>query len=71
MIYKWITATEHKETVRILLVDFFKAYDLVCQNVLVNKLTKCNVPDNLVPWVCVFLQDHEQRVKIRNDIECT
>ena len=63
MILKWITVTECKETVRILLVDFSKAYNHVCHNVLVKKLTKCNVPDILVHWICAFLQDRKTVLK--------
>ena len=61
MMHKWFTATEHKETVH-------KSYDHICHNVLAKKLTKCNVPDILVRWVCAFLQDREQRVRMRSDI---
>jgi len=45
-------------------VDFAKAFDHVDHNVLIAKLVELGLPDVIVRWICAFLRDRRQRVKI-------
>lgn len=52
--------------IRVLFVDFSKAFDVVDHNVLFKKFVDCNFPAHLALWSLSFLQDRSQFVKIGN-----
>jgi hypothetical protein len=54
--------------IRILFVDFSKAFDLVDHNILMRKFLQNNFPLHIVAWSLSFLQDRTQYVKI-GDVE--
>jgi hypothetical protein len=54
--------------IRILFVDFSKAFDLVDHNILMRKFLENNFPLHIVAWSLSFLQDRTQYVKI-GDVE--
>ena len=52
--------------IRILLIDFSKAFDLVDSNILLDKFVKCNFPSHISAWFLSFLHNRQQYVKIGN-----
>ncbi len=60
-----IKATDDRKTfVRVLLVDYTKAFDLINHDILINKLTNSGVAPHIVRWMAAFLLNRTQRVKI-------
>jgi len=57
---------DNRESVRTVFIDFAKAFDYVDHNVVVNKLVSLGLPDIIVRWICAFLRERRQRVKIGN-----
>jgi len=53
-----------QSSVRVLFVDYAKAFDHVDHNIVIQKLRSLNVPDFIVRWVTSFLCERQQRVKI-------
>jgi len=49
--------------VRIVFVDFAKAFDHVDHNILVDRMRSLGLSDIIIRWMCAFLREH-QRVKI-------
>ena len=54
--------------IRILFVDFRKAFDLVDTNVLFNKFQEYSFPDHITAWHLSFLHERFQYVKIGNNV---
>ena len=64
VLHHWHAAIDKGQSVRTVFVDFAKAFDHVDHNVLVAKLVELGLPDVIVLWICAFLRDRRQRVKI-------
>ena len=54
--------------IRILLIDFSKAFDLVDHNILMRKISQLGIPEFLSSWLYSFLCNRRQRVKIGNTL---
>ena len=68
MIHKWLEATDgNGASVRVLLFDYRKAFDLIDHKSLVNKLKRVNIPNSVINWVIDFLSGRSQRVKLGKD----
>lgn len=68
MLHSWNKATDGSgATVRTVLVDFKKAFDLIDHHILVDKLKSYDIPESIVLWVIDFLTCRKQRVKLGND----
>ncbi len=52
--------------IRILLLDYKKAFDLIDLNILMAKLMSYGVPLVLLSWVHAILADRKQRIKVGN-----
>ena len=64
MLHKWYETTDEPgTTVRVLFLDYRKAFDLIYHETLINKLVAMNLPAHIVRWMAAFLLDHEQTVK--------
>ena len=64
MYHHWVTGCEKPgNIVRILLLDFRKAFDLVDHNLLLNKIAQCSPPEFLSDWIESFLCERQQHVK--------
>ena len=62
---QWANACDSTDhTVRILLLDYSKAFDLIDHNILIHKLCSYGVPPMLLQWVQAFLYHRKQRVKV-------
>ena len=68
MVHKWSEATDATgAAVRIVLLDYRKAFDLIGHRILVQKISSLQIPLGVTRWVCDFLMDCKQRVKLAND----
>ena len=67
MTHKWYEATDVLNNyVRVVLLDFSKAFDLINHHILLDKLITNGVPAHIVRWLAAFLLDRQQQVKIGN-----
>lgn len=64
----WHNAVHNAEKIRILFLDYSKAFDLVDHTILISKFRNLDVPDVLLRWMCAFLSDRQQRVKLGQDV---
>ena len=55
---------ESKNSVRIFVLDFSKAFDYIDHNILLNKLSVLNVPPVITNWIRSFLTQRSQRVRM-------
>jgi hypothetical protein len=53
--------------VRVLLLDFKKAFDLIDHHLLVEKLRLFDIPKWVLNWIVDFLSGRKQRVKLKYD----
>ena len=67
MFHKWYEAKDVTvDYVRVLFLDYRKAFYLINHDILIDKLDNMELPAHLVRWMASFLLDREQRVKIRD-----
>ena len=67
MTHDWYFYTDDSNTsniIRILLIDYKKAFDRINPNILIKKLRSFNVPPSLIKWIANFLTGRFQSVKI-------
>ena len=65
MLHKWYESTDITGNfIRVLFLDYSKAFDLINHDILLNKMVGTEVPAHLVRWMTAFLPDREQRVKV-------
>lgn len=64
----WSNAKEHKKSVLAIFFDFSKAFDLVDHEIMLQKLSKHNIPLWLVSWITSFLQNRSQRVVLNGTL---
>ena len=65
MTHKWYEATDTLNNyVRIVLLDFSKAFDLINHNILLEKLQAFGISAPILRWMAAFVLDRTQRVKI-------
>ena len=68
MVHTWAQATDGTgSAVRVVLLDYRKAFDLVNHSILAAKILELRIPRRIARWVCDFLMDRRQRVKLSND----
>jgi len=68
MIHAWYNATDgNGASVRVILFDFKKAFDLIDHRILVRKLGTYDIPDAVISWITYFPTSLKQRVKLRHD----
>ena len=48
-------------------MDYRKAFDLIDHRIPVQKISSLQTPLGVTLWVCDFLMDRKQRVKLAND----
>ena len=65
MVHTWAQATDGTgSAIRVLLLDYRKAFDLVDHSILAAKILELRIPRRIARWVCDFLMDRRQRVNI-------
>ncbi len=68
MVHKWASATDGTgAAVRIVLLDYRKAFDLIDHRILVDKILSLRIPPGVARWECDFLMNRFQRVKLSNN----
>ena len=66
LIYHLLSETDGTgKAVRVFLLDFSKAFDLIDHTILLQKLSNMNVPYNLINRIRNFLSDRKQRVGLK------
>jgi len=64
---EWFKASDNSDNfIRILFLDFSKAFDLINHDVLLQKFLDYNFPPHITVWSLALLQDREQFVSIGN-----
>ena len=65
MIHNWTSGLDGTgSTIRVILFDYQKAFDLIDHRILVNKLLQIDLPRSIINWIIDFLSDRFQRVKL-------
>ena len=64
MTHHWHSVVDKCQSVRIVFVDFAKAFDHIDHNILVDRMQSLGLSDVIVRWMCAFLEGRHQRVKI-------
>ena len=65
MTHEWVTGTDgNGATVRTILLDYRKAFDLIDHSILRDKLYKLELSRSVINWIIDFLSNHLQRVKL-------
>jgi hypothetical protein len=65
MLHSWLAATDGTgSTVKVALLDFRKAFDLVDHNRLVTKLINYGIKPSVTNWITDFLPKRTQRIKL-------
>ena len=64
MLHKWYESTDVMGNfVKVIFLDYSKAFDLINHGILLNKIVGMEVPAHLVRWIAAFLLDSEHRVE--------
>ena len=64
-LHHWLEATDGSGShVRVALLDYKKAFDLVDHNLLIAKLYSIGVKPTVVNWICDYLRNRSQRIKL-------
>ena len=67
LVHMWYKATDKLNSyVRVVMLDFSKAFDLINHHLLLDKLQSYGLPAHILRWMATFLLDRAQRVKIGN-----
>ena len=68
MMHTWAQATDGTSSaVHMVCLDCRKAFDLVDHGILAAKILGLRIPRRIAHWVCYFLMDRRQRVKLSSD----
>ena len=68
LIHRWTeTVDVAGGTVRALLTDYRKAFDLIDHNILCQKLERIGIKPSVFNWIVDFLRARSQRVKLHSD----
>jgi len=62
----WHAALDAKKSVRVLFIDYAKAFDHADHSIILSKMAAIGIPDFIIHWMFSFLADRRQRVKIGN-----
>ena len=68
MVHRWHDGIHCNKSIRILFLDYSKAFDLVDHTLLIEKFKNLGVPNILLRWLCNYLCDRKQRVRIGKEI---
>ncbi|KAK2184427.1 hypothetical protein NP493_266g01005 [Ridgeia piscesae] len=67
LVQMWYKATDKLNSyVRVVMLDFSKAFDVINHHLLLDKLQSYGLPAHILRWMATFLLDRAQRVKIGN-----
>lgn len=66
LLHQWHQALDSGHAIRVLYLDYSKAFDRVNHNILLEKLDAMHVHPHLLKWFASFLQDRQQCVRLGN-----
>ena len=67
LLHSWHQALDKSKCVRVLFIDYAKAFDHIDHNLFIQKLQSfLKIPNFIVKWIKSFLTERQQRVKISN-----
>ena len=58
---------DKRDQVDVVFIDFSKAFDLVCHNILLTRLYKYRVHEDLLNWCRDYLTERQQRVVVKGE----
>jgi len=64
MLHLWSEALDRGDSVRVLFVDYTKAFDRMDHTILLDKLISFGIPNFIVKWIYSFLHQRDQRTKL-------
>ena len=64
--HKWHKALDERNAIRVVFIDYVKAFDHVDHLTVIKKLAVLGAPTIILRWIQSFLMDRQQRVKIGN-----
>ena len=68
LVHMWYKATDKLNSyVRVVTLDFSKAFDLINHHLLLDKLQSYWLAEHILRWMATFLLDRDQRVKTGNE----
>ena len=68
LVHNWSEPTDGTgAVVRAIASDYRKAFDLIDHNILISKWSNYGINPHIVNWICDFLSNWSQRVKLAND----
>ena len=71
LVHHLYKATDQRDQcVRVLLLDFSKAFDRINHNILLRKMRDMAIDPTLIEWVRSFLSNRKQRVRIGSSTSC-
>ena len=71
MIHCWTNATDgNGSSVRAILFDYIKAFDLIDHKILIPKLSTLNLPHSIINRIINFLTNRQQRTKLADAEGC-
>ena len=64
----FLASDNSQNIIKVLFVDFTKAFDAIDHNVLLNKFVNCGMPEHVVVWSLDFLSGRRQFVRIADSV---
>ena len=65
MLHDWSKGADgNSATIRTVLFDYRKAFDLIDHSILIRKLCMLDVPNSIINWIIDFLSNRFQRIKL-------
>ena len=68
MVHTWLLAAEERKASHVVLLDYRKAFDHVDHTVLVTKCKHFDLPNFIIRWLCAFLSNRSQRVRLGREL---
>ena len=66
IMHKWHKAMDERNAIRVVFIDYAKAFDHVDHLTVIKKLAVLGVTPIILRWIHSFLMDRQQRVKVGN-----
>jgi len=64
ILHQWHSALDGGNSVRVLFIDYAKAFDHIDHTLVLRRMVEMGVPDFIIQWTFSFLSSRRQRVKI-------
>jgi len=68
IMHKWHKALDERNAIRVVFIDYAKAFNHVDHLTVIKKLAVLGAPPIILCWIHSFLMDQQQRVKVSDVI---